>query len=74
MKKIIFFSKHMNIGGMEKSLVILLNSLTKYYDITLVLEQKKGLLLNDLNSLIKVKEYKLSTSKNIVFRKIVKYC
>lgn len=73
MKKIIFFSKHMNIGGMEKSLVILLNSLTKYYDITLVLEQKKGLLLNDLNSLIKVKEYKLSTSKNIVFRKIVNY-
>lgn len=73
MKSIIFFGKNLNIGGMEKSLVILLNSLVKKYKVTLVLEDKKGVLLNDLNNDITVLEYKVSNLKLIVLRKILNY-
>ena len=66
MKKIIFFSKNLNIGGMEKALVSLLNVLTEYYDITLVLESKTGDLLKYLNGKIKVEEYQLSQNQNIL--------
>lgn len=70
MKRIIFFSKDLNIGGMEKSLVILLNELVKLYDVTLVLENKTGILLKKLNHKINIKEYKMSKSKKILIRKI----
>lgn len=73
MKKIIFFSKNLEIGGMEKALVILLNNLIKDYEITLVLEEKKGCLLNDLDEKIIVKEYKLSNLKFGLFRKMVNF-
>ena len=66
MKKIIFFSKNLNIGGMEKALTILLNELSKVYNVTLVLEEKKGILLGKLNSNIEVKEYTLDNNKNII--------
>lgn len=73
-KKIIFFSKNLNIGGMEKALVILLNSLNKEkYDITLVLEEKTGDLLQQLDSNITIKEYRLSNNKNILIRKIINF-
>ena len=55
MKKIIFFSKNLNIGGMEKALVSLLNSLCDNYQVTLVLEEKKGSLLKKLKKNILVK-------------------
>ena len=37
MKKIAFFSKNLEIGGMEKSLVVLLNELSKKYIVYLYL-------------------------------------
>ena len=70
MKKIVFFSKNLKIGGMEKSLVLLLNELSKKYDVTLVLEENTGVLKNSLNTPIKVIEYTLSNDKNILLRKI----
>lgn len=73
MKKIIFFSKNLNIGGMEKALVSLLNVLTEYYDITLVLESKTGDLLKYLNGKIKVEEYQLSQNQNILVRKVLNF-
>lgn len=73
MKKIVFFCNNMNIGGMEKSLVILLNSLNKYYEITLYLKEKKGILLAELNSNIIVKELKTSEDRNIIYRKMYNY-
>ncbi|MBP3706222.1 MAG: glycosyltransferase [Clostridia bacterium] len=70
MKKILFFSNSMNIGGMEKALLFLLNALcNKGYDITLVLEDKTGPLLQELNPNIKVREYHLCKSKILYFRK-----
>lgn len=73
MKKIIFFSKNLEIGGMEKALVSLLNSLVSDYEITLVLEEKKGVLLSELDERIDVSEYAVSNSKNVILRKIINF-
>ena len=66
MKKLLFAAYDMNIGGIETSLLTLLNYLAdKQYDITLVLEKKQGKFLNDLNSNINVIEY--NPSENRIF-------
>lgn len=74
MKKIIIFSKNLNIGGMEKSLVTLLNNIDlKQYDVTLVLEKKEGILLDELQEGIKIVDYKLSINKNVFLRKFINF-
>ena len=71
MKKIVIFSKNLNIGGMEKSLITLLNNINlKRYNVTLVLEKKEGCLQNELKKGIKIIDYNLSNNKNILLRKI----
>ena len=71
MKKIIFFSVNMNIGGMEKALVDLLNELAKKnYDVTLVLEKKEGVLLRQIDRRITVREYRVCTGGNVLMRKV----
>lgn len=73
-KKILFASYDLNIGGIEKSLITLLNNMNyDKYDITLILERKEGVFLDKLNDQVKLEEYKVSTSKNIFFRKIFNY-
>lgn len=69
MKKILFTAYDLNIGGIEKALVTLLKNLNEY-DITLILEHKEGLFLDQLPKNIKVIEYKVSTNKFLIFRKI----
>lgn len=70
-KKILFAAYSLDIGGIEKALVNLANTLqTKGYDVTLVLEKKQGIFLNELNKNINVIEYTPSDSKNIIKRKI----
>ncbi len=74
-KKKIFFSAYsLEIGGIETALVNLLNYLAKKnkYEITLVLEKKKGELLSTLDKSIKVIEY--SPSYNKVFGKCINLC
>lgn len=75
MKKVLFTSKNLEIGGMEKALLALINSLadTKRYQITLLLEEKKGILLNSLNASINVEEYKISQCRFKIFRKAVNF-
>jgi len=70
MKKIIFFSKNLNIGGMEKALVELLNNLVNNYNVTLVLEEKTGCLLKEINTKVKIEEFRLAYDKNIFIRKL----
>lgn len=69
MKKLLFTAYDLNVGGIEKALVTLLKNL-KGYDITLILEHKEGIFLDQIPQNIKVIEYKVSTSKFILFRKI----
>lgn len=56
---------------MEKALVDLLNLLAPCgYEITLVLEEKKGELLSELNPEIRVEEFKVYKDGNVLIRKI----
>ncbi|MCI9234013.1 MAG: glycosyltransferase, partial [Bacilli bacterium] len=69
-KRIIVFSKNLKIGGMEKALLLLLNQLVKDYQVKLVLEENEGILLKQLSQEIELEEYKLSTSSNVMIRKM----
>ena len=72
MKKLLFGAYSLDIGGIEKALVILVNKLQeKGYDIKLVLEKKQGIFLNEIDPKIKIIEYAPSNSKNKIQRKII---
>ena len=61
MKRIIFFAKSMEIGGLEKALLTLLNGIDHTrYRVTLVLEEKRGAFLARLDPRVEVCEYRLS--------------
>ena len=71
MKKIVFFSNTLVIGGIENALVNLLNKLDySKYDVTLVLEKREGELLSKINKNVHIKEFKVSNFKIVFFRKI----
>lgn len=71
-KKLFFAAVDLNIGGIEKALVNLLNSINyEKYEVTLVLEKKEGPLLDMLNKNVIVKELKVSNNKIVFIRKIV---
>lgn len=72
MKKILFSAVDMNVGGIETSLLTLLNTLIeKEYDITLVLEKKQGAFLKDLDSRIHIIEYEPSENEFVIVRKMI---
>lgn len=73
MKKLLFAAVTLDLGGIETALVTLLNELAKNnnYDITLVLEKKQGLFLNDLDKKIKIIEYTPNNNRIIVLRKLI---
>lgn len=71
-KKLIFFSRDLHIGGMEKALVILLNALVNEgYSVTLTLQSVEGELLHLLDDRVKIKKFSLSTCKIVVIRKLL---
>ncbi len=81
MKKILFASYDLGLGGIETALVALINYLSelkqenKYkYEITLVLEKKQGIFLKNLNKRIKIIEFTPSTNKIVFFRKLKNLC
>ncbi len=75
MKKLLFSAVDMNVGGIETSLLTLLNTLIEQeYEITLVLEKKQGTFLKDLDSKIQVIEYKPCESKIFLIRKAINLC
>ena len=74
MKKILFTANSLNIGGLEKALVLLLNNLKDEYDITLVLENYNGYYKELLDSKIRVQEYIVSRCKIPLVRKIINLC
>lgn len=72
MKKLLFAAYDMNVGGIETSLLTLLNFLAdKEYNLTLVLEKKQGTFLKDLDRKINIIEYKPSDCKILFIRKII---
>lgn len=72
MKKILIASYNLDFGGIETSLVNLLKNMDlNKYKVTLVLESIEGAFLKDLPNGVILKEYKVSTSKNIIIRKAI---
>ena len=73
-KKVIFFSRDMKIGGMEKALLILLNELAKKgFEVHLVLQEKAGVLLGQLDSSVRVSEYPVCNWKPVLLRKCLNF-
>ena len=71
-KELLFTGVNLNIGGIEKSLVNLVNKIDKdKYRVTIILEEKEGELLEKLDKSIVVKEFKVSNNRNKIFRKVV---
>ena len=71
-KRILIASYNLDFGGIETSLINLLKNMDlEKYDVTLVLEEKKGVFLKNVPKSIKIKEYKVSKLKNVFIRKVV---
>lgn len=73
MKKILFSAYSMQVGGIETALITLLKSIKDKYDITLVLEKREGLFLNEIPENIKVLTYEPSKFKIAFFRKMLNF-
>lgn len=70
-KKILFTAYSLDLGGIETSLINLLNNINyNNYDVTLILEHKQGIFLDVAPKEVKIIEYKLSTNKFVLLRKI----
>ncbi|MBE5820662.1 MAG: glycosyltransferase [Clostridiales bacterium] len=71
MKKLLFTAYTLDVGGIETALVALLNNLIDKYDITLVLEKKQGVFLDEINKKIKIIQYNPNQNKNPLIRKTI---
>ena len=70
-KDLLFADKDLRIGGIESAQVNLINRIDfNKYNVTLILEEKSGELLNKIDSRAEVKELKVSNNKNTIIRKI----
>ena len=71
-KDLLFASYSMDLGGIEKALLTLVNRIDyNKYNVTVILEKKEGLFLDKINKEVNVKELKVSNNKNIIIRKIM---
>lgn len=71
-KKLLFTAYNLEIGGIETSLINLLDNIDyNKYEVTLILEKKEGSLLNRLNKNVIVKEVKVSNNSISFIRKII---
>ena len=73
MKKLLFSAYSLSIGGIETALITLLKNIQNDYDITLALEKKEGIFLEDLPKSIKIITYKTCDIKNIILRKSINF-
>ena len=71
-KDLLFADKDLRIGGIESAQVNLINHIDfNKYNVTLILEEKRGELLKKLDSRVIVKELKVSNNGNTIIRKII---
>lgn len=73
-KNIIFCAYSLDIGGIETSLVSLLNNLDyQKYNVYLFLVKKEGLFLSSISDKIQIITFNACESNNILFRKTVNF-
>lgn len=70
-KDLMFATVHFDMGGIETSLINLLNQFDyNKYNITVVLEEKRGIFLPQVNKNVRIEEVKVSNHNNVIVRKI----
>lgn len=73
-KNLLFTAVHLDLGGIETSLINLLNKIDyNKYNVTVTLEEKRGLYLNEVNENVYLQEVSVSQNKNIIIRKIINF-
>ncbi len=71
-KRLLFTVKNLEVGGIEKAQINLLNNINyNKYDVTLILEEKKGELLDKVNKKVNIRELKVSNNDNVIIRKLI---
>lgn len=71
-RSLLFANSNLKIGGIENAQINLLNRINyKKYNVTLVLEEKTGELLNRVPKEVNIKEVKVSNNKIVVLRKLI---
>lgn len=73
MKKILFAAYSLDVGGIETALITLLKHLADKYEITLMLEKKQGIFLEQVPENIEIITYEPSNIKVKLIRKIVNF-
>ncbi len=74
MKEILIAAKNLKIGGIEKSLINLIDYLEENgYNVTLVLEERKGRLIKKIKKDMKIIVFKPSKIKLVFLRKIINF-
>lgn len=73
-KELLFSINDLRVGGIEIAIINLLNNIDyKKYNVTLVMEEKAGVLLKNVNKNVKVQELKVSNNKNVIIRKGINF-
>lgn len=71
-KRLLFTNVNLEIGGIEKAQINLLNNINyNKYKVDLILEEKKGTLLSKVNKNVLIRELKVSNNKNKIIRKSI---
>ena len=71
-KHLLFTAYSMDLGGIEKALLTLVNRLDlEKYKVTIVLEKKQGMFLERINDSVIVKEVKVSEENIVIIRKMI---
>lgn len=71
-KDLLFTDVNLKIGGIETAQINLLNRIDyKKYNVTLILEERCGELLNRVPKEVNIKEVKVSNNKIVVLRKLI---
>ncbi len=73
MKKILISSYSLDLGGIETALITLIKHIQDKYEITLVLEKKEGIFLNEVPKNVKIIEFKPSMNKITLLRKSLNF-
>lgn len=73
-KELLFSINDLRVGGIETAIINLLNNIDyKKYNVTLIMEEKTGVLLKNVNKNVKVQELKVSNNKNVIIRKGINF-
>ena len=74
MKKVLLAAKNLEIGGIEKSLITLIHYFEENgYNVTLALEERKGKLLKQISTDVKIIEFKPCSIVFVPLRKVINF-